>query len=47
MLAEPGFPRDLLVEPHDVGLHGLLSAIEMLGAGEIPAKVMISPKRDA
>ena len=47
MLAEPGFPSDLLVEPHDVGLGGLLTAIEMLGAGEIPAKVMVSPKHDA
>lgn len=44
LLAAPGFPRDLLVEPDDVGLHGLLGAIEMLGAGEIPAKVMVSPK---
>jgi (R,R)-butanediol dehydrogenase/meso-butanediol dehydrogenase/diacetyl reductase len=47
MLTEPEFPRDLLVEPEDVGLGGLLTAIEMLGAGEIPAKVMIAPRRDA
>ena len=44
MLVEPDFPRDLLVEPEDVSLGGLLGAIEMLGAGEIPAKVMIAPK---
>jgi threonine dehydrogenase-like Zn-dependent dehydrogenase len=47
MLVEPDFPRDLLVEPDDVSLGGLLGAIERLGAGEIPAKVMIAPKRDA
>ncbi len=44
LLAEPDFPRDLLVEPNDVGLGGLLTAIEMLGAGELPAKVMVAPK---
>ncbi len=44
LLAEPDFPRDLLIEPIDVGLTGLLTAIEMLGAGELPAKVMIAPK---
>ena len=43
LLAEPGFPRDLLIEPEDVGLSGLLGAIEMLGAGELPAKVMVAP----
>jgi threonine dehydrogenase-like Zn-dependent dehydrogenase len=47
LLARPSFPRDLLVDPEDVGLDGLLGAIERLGAGEIPAKVMIAPKRDA
>jgi threonine dehydrogenase-like Zn-dependent dehydrogenase len=45
LLARPSFPRDLLVDPEDVGLDGLLGAIERLGAGEIPAKVMIAPKR--
>jgi (R,R)-butanediol dehydrogenase/meso-butanediol dehydrogenase/diacetyl reductase len=44
LLAEPDFPRDLLIEPNDVGLSGLLTAIEMLGAGELPAKVMVAPK---
>jgi threonine dehydrogenase-like Zn-dependent dehydrogenase len=47
LLARPDFPRDLLVEPGDVGLGGLLGAIEMLGAGEIPAKVMVAPREDA
>ena len=46
LLTRPSFPRDLLVEAEDVGLDGLLGAIEQLGAGEIPAKVMIAPKRD-
>jgi threonine dehydrogenase-like Zn-dependent dehydrogenase len=45
LLSRPSFPRDLLVDPEDVGLDGLLGAIERLGAGEIPAKVMIAPKR--
>jgi len=45
LLASPGFPRDLLVEPGDVGLDGLLGAIERLHAGEIPAKVMVAPGR--
>jgi threonine dehydrogenase-like Zn-dependent dehydrogenase len=45
LLSRPSFPRDLLVDPEDVGLDGLLGVIERLGAGEIPAKVMIAPKR--
>jgi len=44
LLADPEFPADALVEPGDVGLDGLLGAIESLGAGEIPAKVMIAPR---
>jgi threonine dehydrogenase-like Zn-dependent dehydrogenase len=47
LLAEPSFPRDLLVDPTDVGLGDLLGAIEMLGAGEIPGKVMVAPRQDA
>jgi threonine dehydrogenase-like Zn-dependent dehydrogenase len=45
LLSEPEFPRDLLVEPNDVGLGELLGAIEQLGAGEIPAKVMVAPAK--
>lgn len=45
LLAAPGFPRDELVEPHDVPLEGLFDAIERLGGGEIPAKVLIAPAR--
>jgi (R,R)-butanediol dehydrogenase/meso-butanediol dehydrogenase/diacetyl reductase len=46
LLARTDFPRDLLVEPADVGLGGLLGAIEMLGAGEIPAKVLVAPSTE-
>jgi threonine dehydrogenase-like Zn-dependent dehydrogenase len=45
LLASPTFPKDLLIEPEDVGLDGLLGAIERLGAGEIPAKVVVAPAR--
>jgi (R,R)-butanediol dehydrogenase/meso-butanediol dehydrogenase/diacetyl reductase len=45
LLAAPGFPKDVLIEPDDVGLHELLGAIERLGAGEIPAKVVVAPSR--
>jgi (R,R)-butanediol dehydrogenase/meso-butanediol dehydrogenase/diacetyl reductase len=47
LLSRPDFPRDLLVDPRDVGLSGLLGAIESLGAGEIPGKVMVAPQGDA
>jgi (R,R)-butanediol dehydrogenase/meso-butanediol dehydrogenase/diacetyl reductase len=45
LLAAPGFPKDVLIEPEDVGLYELLDAIERLGAGEIPAKVVVAPSR--
>ena len=45
MLASPSFPTDLLIEPQDVGLHELRDAIGRLGAGEIPAKVVVAPAR--
>jgi threonine dehydrogenase-like Zn-dependent dehydrogenase len=47
LLADPAFPSDLLVEPDDVGLGDLLGAIEALGAGEVPAKVLVAPKKGA
>jgi (R,R)-butanediol dehydrogenase/meso-butanediol dehydrogenase/diacetyl reductase len=43
LLADPTFPTGLLVEPDDVGLDGLLGAIERLHAGEVPAKVVVAP----
>ena len=45
MLAAPGFPTDVLIEPDDVGLHELRDAIGRLGAGEVPAKVVVAPSR--
>lgn len=45
MLASPTFPTELLIEPDDVGLDGLRDAIGRLGAGEVPAKVVIAPGR--
>ncbi len=45
LLGSPGFPTDLLIEPEDVGLDGLRHAIGRLGAGEIPAKVVVAPGR--
>lgn len=43
MLVTPDFPTDVLIEPDDVGLHELRHAIGRLGAGEIPAKVVVAP----
>jgi threonine dehydrogenase-like Zn-dependent dehydrogenase len=43
LLARPEFPTDLLVEPEDVPLDGILPAIQGLGAGELAGKVMIVP----
>lgn len=45
MLADPAFPTARLIEPDDVGLHELRDAIGRLGAGEIPAKVVVAPAR--
>jgi (R,R)-butanediol dehydrogenase/meso-butanediol dehydrogenase/diacetyl reductase len=47
LLNDPEFPTDVLVEPDDVGLDGVLGAIEALGAGTIPAKVLVAPGRRA
>ncbi len=47
LLASDGFPLDVLIEPEDVPLEGLLTAIQRLGAGEIPAKVLIAPNGEA
>jgi len=45
LLASEGFPLDVLVEAEDVPLEGLLDACERLGAGELPAKVLIAPNQ--
>jgi threonine dehydrogenase-like Zn-dependent dehydrogenase len=45
LLASDGFPLDVLVEAEDVPLDGLLDACERLGAGDLPAKVLIAPNQ--
>ncbi len=45
MLADTEFPTSVLIEPEDVGLDELRAAIGRLGAGEIPAKVVVAPAR--
>jgi hypothetical protein len=43
LLARPDFPTEVLIEPDDVPLDGILAAIQDLGAGERAGKVMIVP----
>ncbi|MEX0663350.1 MAG: alcohol dehydrogenase catalytic domain-containing protein [Acidimicrobiia bacterium] len=43
LLASGALPLDLLVEPIDVGLDGVLDAMERLAAGELAGKVMVKP----
>lgn len=43
MLARAEFPADVLLEPDDVGLDGILGAIEALAAGELAGKVLVAP----
>jgi len=45
LLVRDDFPTDVLLEREDVGLDGLLGAIEGLSAGDIPAKVLVAPAR--
>jgi threonine dehydrogenase-like Zn-dependent dehydrogenase len=45
LLTRDGFPTGVLVEHDDVGLDGLLGAIEGLSTGDIPAKVLVAPAR--
>ena len=45
LLATPGFPSDVLIEPDDVALDDIRRAIEDLHEGELAAKVMIVPTR--
>jgi (R,R)-butanediol dehydrogenase/meso-butanediol dehydrogenase/diacetyl reductase len=44
LLATPGFPSDLLIEPGDVPLSGVLDALHGLESGELAGKVMIVPR---
>jgi threonine dehydrogenase-like Zn-dependent dehydrogenase len=45
LLADPAFPRDLLIEPVDIELDSLLPTVEQLAAGEIAGKVLVAPGR--
>ncbi len=44
LLASGDLPLDLLIEPVDVGLDGVLDVMHRLGAGELPGKVMVRPE---
>jgi threonine dehydrogenase-like Zn-dependent dehydrogenase len=46
LLANSDFPSDVLIEPDDVPLDGILDAIHGLHDGELAAKVMIVPTRE-
>jgi 2-desacetyl-2-hydroxyethyl bacteriochlorophyllide A dehydrogenase len=43
LLAAGALPLDLLIEPDDVPLDGVLDAMHRLAAGELAAKVMVTP----
>jgi threonine dehydrogenase-like Zn-dependent dehydrogenase len=43
LLARPDFPSDLLIEPGDVPLDGVLDALRGLVSGDLAGKVMIAP----
>lgn len=43
LLARPDFPSDVLIEPGDVPLGGVLDALRGLEAGDLAGKVMIVP----
>ena len=44
LLASGALPLELLIEPQDVLLDGVLDAMEKLAAGEPPGKVMVRPE---
>jgi L-iditol 2-dehydrogenase len=43
LLCRPDFPTDVLIEPGDVGLGGMLTALHGLHDGDLAGKVMIVP----
>ena len=45
LLADDGFPTDLLIEADDVPLDGLSDALAGLARGEFAGKVMVVPGR--
>ena len=46
LLATGALPTDLLIEPGEVSLGGLLEAMEGLASGRIGGKVLVSPRLD-
>ena len=44
LLASGAMPVDLLLEPEDVPLEGVMEAMERMSRGEIPAKVLVNPE---
>jgi 2-desacetyl-2-hydroxyethyl bacteriochlorophyllide A dehydrogenase len=47
LIADPSFPSDLLLEPADVDLDGLMGALEGLAGGDLPAKVLVVPWKES
>jgi 2-desacetyl-2-hydroxyethyl bacteriochlorophyllide A dehydrogenase len=47
LLASDALPVDLLVEPDDVPLSGLLNAMHRLASAELAAKVLVDPQKGA
>jgi threonine dehydrogenase-like Zn-dependent dehydrogenase len=45
LLASGALPTDLLIEPDDVPLSGLLDAMHRLAAGELAGKVLVVPEK--
>jgi threonine dehydrogenase-like Zn-dependent dehydrogenase len=44
LLASGDLPLDLLIEPDDITLDALDATLRRLAAGELPGKVMVSPR---
>ena len=44
LLASDGFPDDLLIDPGDIPLNGIVDALEDLAVGRIAGKVMVIPE---
>ena len=44
LLAGGAVPIDLLLEPEDVPLDGVMDAMERMSRGEIPGKVLVNPE---
>ena len=44
LLARGALPVDLLVEPDDVPLGGVMAAMERLSRGEVPSKLLVNPE---